>query len=233
MIAVLRGIVKDLRVAIQHRNHRVHPAVIVQIAEGQPAVHARNLEARPRRRAYVLEFDVSHLSHVTHVAEHGIRFLVSPRRELMHVVVYVRAHHKQVLPAIVVQIGDAVPPTGHFVRIHPQTSQGGLLGKMAATLIQEQRKRLLLDGSQPDGRKAIVAHIPEIHAHSRDDIPPLGKGDPRLQGGLLESLPAHIVEELVGHHVVGHEDVGVAVAVIIGNRHTHAASQVRRNARLG
>jgi hypothetical protein len=41
VITVLRGVVKDLSLAIQHRDHRVNPAVVVKIAEGQCLVRGR------------------------------------------------------------------------------------------------------------------------------------------------------------------------------------------------
>jgi hypothetical protein len=40
------------------------------------------------------------------------------------------------------------------------------------------------------------------------------------------------VEELVGGIIVSHEDVWVAIAIVVGNSHSHAAPEVCRNAGL-
>ena len=41
-----------------------------------------------------------------------------------------------------------------------------------------------------------------------------------------------VVEELIRGVVVGHEDVRITIAIVIGDRHTHTATDARRNARL-
>src|ERR1035438_8490821 len=143
----------------------------------------------------------------------------------MYVFVYVSARHEHVLPPIVVEIGDTVPPTGHLESVHPQSCRDCLDGELALTQVPEKGKCLLFDRRHPDIGEPGVPHIPEVRAHSRKDVPILAQCHPRIHGVLLEAFTMYVVEELVGGTVISDEDIRVAIAVVIGYRHSHAAPE--------
>ena len=72
---------------------------------------------------------------------------------------------------------------------------------------------------QEQAEPAVVVPIGGVNAHAADRLAGEVAGYPRGQGDFFELPAALIVEEEVAEVlVVGHEDVGAAVVVVVGGR---------------
>ena len=63
-------------------------------------------------------------------------------------------------------------------------------------------------------------------------LPFSGNATPGIERHLFESFAADVVEELEWRIVIGHENVGEAVAVVIADGDAHAASEKLRETGL-
>ena len=68
-------------------------------------------------------------------------------------------------------------------------------------------------------RTAIVIVIAKIDAHARDPLAIVSQRDPRLQSALGEGAIAVVVKQKLLHAVIGHEDIGKPIAIVVGEGH--------------
>ena len=108
----------------------------------------------------------------------------------------------------------------------------------ALALVQEEVEHVAGEVGQEEVGPPVVVEIGEVAAHAGDDAARLVRGDARFEGDLLESggrVPrrrSRVAEQEVGHAVVRDEHVHASVAVVVGDRDSHALALVRREADL-
>src|SRR5258708_37211588 len=86
-------------------NHRFHLAIVEKIAHGKPAAHLRHLKRVSSQLARVFEGSVSLID------EQNLRLQVSGGRvSAIHLRIHVSVDQEEVLPAVVVEVGEGVAP---------------------------------------------------------------------------------------------------------------------------
>src|SRR5215469_14186334 len=92
-------------------NNRVDSTVIVKVAESHATMRGFELEIWPSRSADILELTLPK------IPEDRVRlFVTAARVQQADVVHYVRTGDKQVFPAVVVEVEDAISPARHIGR---------------------------------------------------------------------------------------------------------------------
>jgi len=111
VVLVIRNVMKQLRGAAQLGYDQIDAAIVIEIAIRQTAMGRGAHKIRSGGGAYVFEPPVSQ------IAEDRVRLRVMKMPgHGVDVVHDVAAGHEQVLPAVVIQIGGAIRPAGHFPR---------------------------------------------------------------------------------------------------------------------
>ena len=105
---------------------------------------------------------------------------------------------------------------GHFLEVFP----GRVL---------PNRKGLALQCRGYQVGVFIVVIIAKIQPHSGYEAAVFGQRHAFLKRNFLE-LVAQIVEQEIVRSVVGHEDVGTAIQIVIGHAPAHALPHMRANA---
>ena len=89
--------------AAESGDHEIHSPVVVQVSIGEAAVWGQPGEIGPSRSAHIFKLPV------TEIAKDGVRFgIVKMPGDLLDIVHHIAAGYHQVLPAVIVQIYDAV-----------------------------------------------------------------------------------------------------------------------------
>ena len=89
----------------------------------------------------------------------------------------------------------------------------------------EQRKGLLVERDVGDVGIAVVVEVAKVETHAGDEGAFFGQRGVGLKGDFFKFV-AEVVEEKVVLGVVGDEEVGLAVEVVVGNAHAHAFADV-------
>src|ERR1022692_859992 len=175
MIAILRNVVEVLRLPVEHAHHGVNAPIVIHVPECHAAMRRGALEIGAGADAHVLELPVSQ------VAQHRVGFFRFAQRHLSDIVERVPAHRQQVLPSVIVEIGNPIRPARHGAGDGAHTGDGGDLREISRrAAILEQRKGVALEGGHPDVVVAVVVDVPEIGAHARNVSAGLGVRDSRL-----------------------------------------------------
>ena len=90
-------------------------------------------------------------------------------------------------------------------------------------------KRLLFQCHERDVRIAVVVEVAKIEAHAPNEVPILGQRRSGLECNLFELL-AQIVKEEVVEGIVGDEDVGPTIQVVVRDADAHSLPHMRPNA---
>src|ERR1039458_4613130 len=110
-----------------------------------------------------------------------IWFFRFAQRHLSDIVERVPAHRQQVLPSVIVEIGNPIRPARHGAGDGAHTGDGGDLREISRrAAILEQRKGVAFEGGHPDVVVAVVVDVPEIGAHARNVSAGLGVRNSRL-----------------------------------------------------
>ena len=72
---------------------------------------------------------------------------------------------------------------------------------------------------------AVVIVVFELHAHAGHRLTVIAQGCTAEQADFFEGAIAFIVEEEIRHVVVGYENIGETIVVIIGESDAHTASR--------
>ena len=105
MILVCRNVVKQLHRTVQHRDDHVDVAVIVEVSESDSTVRGVLRKIGAGAGTHILKLAVAQ------IAKDRIRLRVlALGNQAADIVENIGARHKQVLPAIVVEVDDPVSP---------------------------------------------------------------------------------------------------------------------------
>ena len=116
------------------------------------------------------------------------------RLEQLNAIVDVRIRAEQVLPAIVVEIEQAVAPAAQIPAQSGHAARIGGVHERTFPLVAEQRKSFTGQGSDADIRQAVVIVIPKVHPHTGDRFAMVQQRDSGLQSHFFERSVATIME---------------------------------------
>src|SRR6201998_259059 len=190
MLARSADIAKELDGLVETGDDGVDAAGVEDVPKGRAAMCTGDLDGVSGAGADVLALAVAE------IAEDGIGLRVGLGGDgLLNVVHDIGTSDKEILPAIVVKVVNAVAPAGHAVG--ELTDTAGVVGidEGTAALVDVEREALVLDRGVPDVRQAIVVDVAEISTHAGQSIPVRRVGDARGNGDLFELFPANIAEE--------------------------------------
>ena len=222
----------------QHRrgavvaDEHVHTAVVVVVADGQPARRKGLRKHRPRRRTDVLQLAL------TVVLEHQQRLLVFHLLAvLLDHVVGVAVGEEQIHVAVVVEVEELQAPARQQARRLRDAVRGGDVGEELVAVVAVEREHLLVDVGHEQVLPAVLVEVGRIDAHPRARRA-VG-AEPHL-GGQPDLFPlalAAVGEEEVLDGVVGDEQVDEAVVVDVGGHHAqrlaHGAGDVGAGGDVG
>ena len=143
------------------------------------------------------------------------------------------AGDEDVLPAIVIEIGDGGRVTGHGDAEAGHAAGGGNIGETALAEVAEQGEGFEVEGDENQVGEAVVIEIASVNAHAGDELTGIGEGDTGLEAGLFKLTAAFVVEEGILHLVVGDEDIGEAVEIEVCHGGAHALAGVGADAGIG
>src|ERR1700683_1484163 len=106
---------------------------------------------------------------MTSVAKNYVRQLRRKFNYLFGIVEYRRAGNEQVLPAVIVKIGDSCPPPRKPGRSGGDPGFAGDVFKVLAG-ISKKGKRITSHSNHKNVGASIIVHIAEICSHPRDGL---------------------------------------------------------------
>ncbi len=133
------------------------------------------------------------------------------------VVVDVPIRHGQVEPAVVVRVQEGSPEPQHIAGRRSQAGGGHAVGEEAAAEVLVQRDRLAIEVGHGQVGPAVAVEVATGNTHARQVAPTGAQGGPRRLTYVLESETPEVAVEIVRRHVVGDEDVGLAVVIEVGD----------------
>ena len=139
---------------------------------------------------------------------------------------HVAARYENVLPTVVVEIGDGGRVAGHG---HAEAGHAARLrhvGEIALAGIAENGKRLVVERYEGNVGITVVVDVAKIDAHSGNEVAFVAERDVRFEGNLFELTAAFVVEQGIVEFVVGDEDVHPTVEIVIGDADPHSFSGV-------
>jgi hypothetical protein len=217
MLARGADVTKELDWLLKAADDDVDTTSVEDITERRAAMCTGDLKRSAGTGTDVLEFAAAK------IAKDAIWFRVGLRRDsLLYVVHYVGARDEEILPAVVVEIVDAVAPAGHPIRELAKAAGDRSICENIATLIDVEREVLMFDGGVPDIGPPVVIYIAEISTHAGERVAVQRVGDARRDGDLFEFLSPNVAEQEVGHSVVRDKRIEKAIAIKVGEAHGHA-----------
>ncbi len=127
-----------------------------------------------------------------------------------------RLGDEQILPAVVVVIEKAGAPARESER---RTAHAGLVGhiaKCAVAVVAKQHVAFVGEIGDHDIGTAVIIVIGEIGAHPGKCLAVLVVANPCQQAGFGESAVSIVVVEKTLHRIVGDENIGETIAVVVG-----------------
>src|SRR5581483_5697512 len=214
----------DLGWSAERSNDKIEFPVAIEIGNRAPAMAAWGQSGEAgflrERRPRALQ-----------VAKHSVG--LADTNAVLHVGrCNVSAADEDILPTVVVKVGNIDAVARHRTTERGHFAARRDLLKRSSRHILINGESLVLQGSQGYVRIAVVFQIAKIAAHTGDQVAVLRQCDSRLEGHLFETVVPLIVIEEVEKLVVGHEDVGEAVVVIVGDGRRHTLSGMRADASL-
>jgi hypothetical protein len=220
VLAGVADVAEEFDGLIEAADDNINAAGVKDIAEGRATMRTRELKARAGAGADILELSIAE------IAEDGVGLGVGLRRDgLLNVVHDIGASDEEVFPSVVVEVVDSVAPAGHAVG--ELTEAAGVVGvdEDAAALVDVERKALVLDGVVPDVGQSVVVDVAEVGAHAGEGVAIGRVSNAGRNGDLFEFLSADIVEEKVGHGVVGDKGIEKAIAIEVSEGDAHALAE--------
>ena len=198
------------------RDDEVRAAVVVQVADRQPARDGGRVEVRAAAGAHVLEYPPPL---VVGVVEQHRQLL---QRAPVGVTEDVPVDHHEVFPPVAVGVHErgAEPDP-----VQPDRADAGRPRPVVEQLVAEvliERVQLALEVGHPHRRAGGAVVVADIGAHAAVVLPGIIHRGPRGQSLLLQ-FAAAVEEEEVVARVVADVNVGTAVAVEVRQNHSQPA----------
>src|SRR5437899_1259734 len=129
--------------------------------------------------------------------------------------------NREIQPAVEVDIEEGAAESE---AVAGSDADSGLRGNVFKTLSAEtiQTDHLIVEISDSDTGCAGVVEIGDIDSHTGARFAFAAEGDASLDGSLFESAVMLVAIEVIGFRVVGDEEVGIAVVVVVADGYAHA-----------
>ena len=191
-------------------DQRVAPAVVVEVADGQPPAQAGHLPGVARAVGGVDQLALR-------VAQpepggHGVG-------QSRPAVVDVAVGGDEVEPAVVVGVEERHAEPQQIPAGRGQPDLGGVVEVEALAGVAEQRGPLGVEVRDGQVHPAVAVLVAEGHPHPRLERPRTVGRDARGGGDLLEPHPAQVAEVEIRRRVVGDEEVDPPVVVEVAGDH--------------
>ncbi len=193
------------RRAADLRDKQIGSPVVVEITDGKTASHERHAA-----QGRIGLGDIAKLP----VARVGVELvalgILRPERigePGLPVAQHASVDKGEVKPAVAVKIDEG----GSEPRAAPASRQVGCDGailKEASRPLFPERVRLVDDMGHEQVGKAVAVHVAPGDAHIRGRGSAKGEGHATNQGFFLEGAVSLIDPQMIGHHVVGSENIG-------------------------
>ena len=214
----------QLRVLIEAGGDDVDAAVAVEVAEGAAAMARCRGVGEACFRGERLPFAAC-----PEIAKDDVGFseLVARRPDRGDL----SARDEEVLPAVVVEVvkGRTEARHAHAERTHAAGRRG--FSEVALAGVEIDGEGLALERDIDDIGVAVIVYVAKIRAHTGDECGIFSERDVGLERDFLKFV-AEIVEEESVLGVIGHEEIGLAVKVVVGHPDAHTLADVIANAPL-
>ena len=132
--------------------------------------------------------------------------------------------HQDVGPAVIIKVGKAASPSHWLVRIAAQARVPRDVRESLGLPIQVEAHGLISIARDQQIEIAIMIDVRKIGGHVAHGFAIQAQRCAGQQSLVFESAIVFVAIEKIGTHVIGHEEIGPAVVVIIGphNAHTQA-----------
>src|SRR5262249_19905954 len=142
------------------------------------------------------------------------------RIDLLHIVEHVALRHKQVLPAVVVEVLKAHAPSGTERSQRSQATFQALVGKKPPAVVVIQGVDLPRQHGNENIGAAIVVIVLKDNAHPGKTFAVGSETCSGFESAFLKGAIAGVVKQKLLHAVIRDENVRKSVAVVVGERHS-------------
>ena len=216
-VALVASLVSQQVGAARRMDHEdIRIPVVVIIAEGGSPADLGQGEGLPGCAGDILE------AALPGVAEElvGLRVRGGGVEEL-HVVQRMPVGDEDVQEPVVVVVEKGGAPADIGQRRASEARPHRLPGEQAVSLVAVEAGGLAVEVGDHEVEEAVVVVVAEVGPHAGLRAAVAAVAHPRQQGHVGEGAVAVVAVEEVGGLVVGHEDVHVAVAVVVGGGEAH------------
>ena len=140
--------------------------------------------------------------------------------------------HKNILPAIIVEIGNIHAVSRHRVAEQGHSATRRNLFKRGSRSILINRKRLVSERRENNVGVAVVVQIAKVASHARNQVAVLRQCHTHLESNFFEAIMALVVVQEIEDLVVWDKNVGQAIVVVISYARRHAFARMRANTGL-
>src|SRR5579863_10533499 len=104
--------------------------------------------------------------------------------------------------------------------------------EVSVSCVSKQWKGFMRQSCYDYVRAPVVIVVAKIRAHARDRLAIFPEGNSGREALLFERPVPAVVKKKIGHVVIGDENVGVAILIVIGEGQAHASAGEGGNAGL-
>ena len=140
--------------------------------------------------------------------------------DIAYRLVYVAVDHYQIEPAIQVQISEHTTKTEAAARCLTDAVPERDIGVNACAARAVQRDHFIIKIRDGNTGCAGVIEIGDVHSHSRPSLAIVGKSHPGFHRDVFKASVTQIAIELVGLGIVGDEQIGPAVMIVVEHCYT-------------
>src|SRR5205814_3562287 len=194
--------------------HHIDVAVVLQISERRATAGPFSLKGWSQYHS----LEVSRLI----AQQEGRLHVLQIRRSQLNRVHHVALCDKEILPTIIVIVEEMRAPTGKAQGRATEPRCIGYITEGTVTIVAEQHIALVGEIGGHDIRTAIVIEVGEIGTHPGKGLAVLIVSNARQQPDFAKGAITVVVVEETLHRIIGDENVGVTVTVIISKRNSQS-----------
>src|SRR5215472_5148693 len=220
MTSIGRDVVEEARGAVYVGDHGVEASVIVKVGEGHSAIVPGALEVVASKLRPVFEPSIAEIAQ-QRVGQSSL----GPKKALE--CGKMRVGGEDVLESVIVEIEKPNSPAGKGAGGDGKArARGDIFESRRATGVAVERIGVVGQRREDQIGSAVVIVIPEINSHAGHGAALVIQRNSRQQRDFLEFAVAEVVKQKIRHGIIGDEDIGQTVAIVVGNGDPHALSDL-------
>ena len=208
----------NFRRGIDCTHDYVETPISVQVTDSGSPMPGRGARGQPRFGGQSGEFHPA-IVRRTNVAKNCVRLFhhyVRCGQKRLNV----PARNKNILPAVVVEIGDRGRITGHRHALAGHAARFGHFDESSLASVAIDGEGFIVQSDQDNVGIAIIIEIAEIDAHAGDEDAVLAQRDISVEPNLVKRA-TFVSKEPIEQLIIGNKEVHLAVKVKIGCRPSH------------